>query len=277
MSIWKLMLRLSIGAALVYLLLSKLELSFAAVKVHLTELPLVLLLAALALDQLGQMLCAYRWAELSTLGGWPSKFKDTFPIYFTGMFFNMCLPTSIGGDVWRVVGLSRKTGSKSAAVASVFMDRNVGLAALLVVGLIASVSSPQFSTVEATFSFLKSSASPDGHVVVALWPLFLVLIAGFIGANAAVFSDSFCTLVIVVTKSMWLGFIGRRIEKLHHSVQAYRQPLHSYVQAFILSVLYQFTEIGVVIALACGMGIHVSWFVFGSIVTFQAVASLLPI
>lgn len=277
MSISKLILRLAIGATLVYLLLIKQELPFEAVKVHFAELPVAIVALALGLYLIGQLVCSFRWASLSTLGGRPAGFMDAWPIYFTGMFFNMCLPTSIGGDVWRVVGLSRKTGSKSAAVASVFMDRNVGLAALLVVGLVASVSSPQMSTVEATFSFLKSPATPDGHVVVALWPLFLVLIAGFIAANAAIFSDSFCALVIAVTKSMWLGFIGRRIEKLHHSVQAYRQPLQRYAQAFILSVLYQCTEIGVVIVLAYGMGIHASWFVFGSIVTFQAVASLLPI
>lgn len=269
MSIWKLLLRLSIGAALVYLLLSKLELSFDAVRVHLTELPIALLLAALTLDQLGQMLCAYRWAELSTLGGRPAKFKDTFPVYFTGMFFNMCLPTSIGGDVWRVVGLGRKTGSKSGAVASVFMDRNVGLAALLVIGLIASVAAPHICTVEATvFKQLY---------VVPIWPIFVALIIGYIGANVALFSDSFCKIVMFVTERMRLRFIGVRIEKLHNSVQVYRQPLPNYFSSFVISILYQFSEIALVVILAYGMNVNVSPLVIAAIVTFQAVAGLLPI
>lgn len=269
MSTWKLLLRLSIGAALVYLLLSKLELSFAAVKVHLTELPLSLLLGALILDQLGQMLCAHRWAELSTLGGRPAKFKDTFPVYFTGMFFNMCLPTSIGGDVWRIVGLGRKTGSKTSAVASVFMDRNVGLAALLVIGLVASIAAPKICTVEATWA--------NQLYVMPIWPIFLLLIVGFIAANVALFSDSFCKVVMFTTERMRLRFIGARIEKLHDSVQIYRQPLPRYLPSFLISILYQFSEIALVIVLAYGMNINVSPMVIATIVTFQAVAGLLPI
>ena len=263
------MLRLGIGATLVYLLLDKHELKFDDVKVHLQNLPVMFLVLALALDQLGQTLCAYRWAELSTLGGRPAKFKDTLPVYFTGMFFNMCLPTSIGGDVWRVVGLGRKTGSKSGAVASVFMDRNVGLSALLVIGLISSIASPQFSTIEATlFGF---------HLIGPIWPIFLLLIVGFVGANVALFSDSFCHAVTFVTDRLRLHFVSSRIEKLHNSVQVFRQPLPRYFSSFMVSIVYQLSEIAVVVVLARGMNVNVSPFVIATIVTFQAVASLLPI
>src|SRR4029077_6564654 len=142
MSLSKLLLRLCVGATLVYLLLYKHEVSFDAVKAHFANLSVGMVAIALALYLVGQLLSAYRWANLSTMGGRPARFGDAWPVYFTGMFFNMCLPTSIGGDVWRVVGLSRKTGSKSAAFASVFMDRNVGLSALLLVGLVSSIASP---------------------------------------------------------------------------------------------------------------------------------------
>lgn len=269
MSPWKLLLRLGIGATLVVLLLAKHELSLGEVEVHLAKLPVVLLLLALALYQLGQLLSAYRWASLSTLGGHPAKFKDTWPVYFTGMFFNLCLPTSIGGDVRRVVGLSRKTGSKSAAAASVFMDRNVGLAALLLVGLISSISSPKICTIEATI-FRHRMAGP-------IWPLFLLLIVGYICANIALFSDGFGNAVMFVTDRVRLRFIRTRIEKLHRSVQVYRQPLSSYLSNFLISMVYQFSEISVVIVLAYGMNINVSPFVIATIVTFQAVAALLPI
>src|SRR5260370_1085421 len=119
MSFWKWSIRLCLGAALVYLLLFKHELSLKDVFQDIAALPVGSLLAALLLYNLGQLLSAYRWNGLSTLGGRPATFGDVWPIYFSGMFFNICLPTSIGGDVLRVVGLSRKTGSKSASVASV--------------------------------------------------------------------------------------------------------------------------------------------------------------
>ena len=272
MSIAKLILRLGVGATLVYLLLYKHEVPFEKVRAHFAELPIAVVLLALALYLLGQLLSAYRWSNLSTMGGRPARFRDAWPVYFTGMFFNMCLPTSIGGDVWRVVGLSRKTGSKSGAFASVFMDRNVGLAALLIVGLISSIAAPKICTVEATIRPWMTEA-----VVFPLWPLFVVLLIGFVGANAAIFSDSFCHFVGYVCRGLRLGFISSRIEKLHNSVQAYRQPLPNYLSAFVLSVVYQFSEIAVVIVLAMAMGVNLSPFVFATIVTFQAVASLLPV
>ena len=139
MSVWKFLLRLSVGALLVWFLLHKHELNVRMVASHISDMHLWALLCALAIDLAGQALSAWRWGMLSRLGGRPVRFRDVLPIYFSGMFFNMCLPTSIGGDVFRVVGLGRKTGSKTAAFASVFMDRNVGLAALLLVGLIGSI------------------------------------------------------------------------------------------------------------------------------------------
>jgi uncharacterized protein (TIRG00374 family) len=269
MSLAKLLLRLCVGATLVYLLVCKHEVSFEAIKEHFANLSAGVVALALGLYLAGQLLSAYRWSRLSTMGGRPAQFADVWPVYFTGMFFNMCLPTSIGGDVWRVVGLSRKTGSKSGALASVFMDRNVGLSALLVVGLIASIAAPKLCTIEATL--FKT------NLVLPLWPLFLLLLLGFIGANVAIFSDSFCRLVTYVTTSLRLGFIGSRIEKLHNSVQAFRQPVSGYFNPFVLSIIYQLSEVAVVMVLATGMGINLSPFVFGAIVTFQAVAALLPI
>lgn len=267
MSFLKWSLRLCVGAVLVYLLLFKHELAFRNVFQHLAELPLPYVLAALALYNTCQLMSAYRWAKLSTLGGRPVQFRDVWPIFYSGMFFNICLPTSIGGDVLRVVGLSRKTGSKSAALASVFMDRNVGLGALLLVGLISSLV--VVTSVEATFRGVT-------HVF-PLWPLFLILIAGYIALNTAFFSDRFCHFVTHVIQRMRLKFISERIEKLHNSLQAYRQPLGRYGEAFAISLLYQCIETALVVVLAIGMKIHASVFVFSAMVPFQAVAGLLPI
>jgi uncharacterized protein (TIRG00374 family) len=267
MSFWKWFIRLCVGGALVYLLLFKHELTLKEVFHDLTELPVVSLLAALILYNFGQMLSAYRWGKLSTMGGRPVKFKDVCPIYFSGMFFNICLPTSIGGDVLRVVGLSRKTGSKSAALASVFMDRNVGLGALLLVGFVSSLV--VISTVEATFRGVT--------YIFPLWPLFLILMAGYAAMNAALFSDSFCRMVTYCIERMRLKFVSERIEKLHNSVLAFRMPLPRYIFSFLISILYQLSEIGVVLILAIGMKIPVSAFVLAALVPFQAVASLLPI
>jgi len=263
----KWILRLCVGAVLVYLLLFKHELAFKNVFAHLAELPVAYIIAALALYNCGQLMNAYRWSRLSTLGGKPATFADTWPVFYSGMFFNICLPTSIGGDVMRVVGLSRKTGSKSAALASVFMDRNIGLGGLLLVGFISSLL--VVTSVEASFRGVT-------HVL-PLWPLFLFLIVGYAGLNTALFSDRFCNFVTYVIKALRLKFISERIEKMHNSLQAFRKPLPRFGEAFLISFVYQCIETSVVAVLAVGMGIHTSVFVYSAMVPFQAVAALLPI
>lgn len=267
MSVWKFIVRLGVGALLVWFLLNKHELGLQMVLTRMAGMQPWLLLGALTINLAGQSLCAYRWGLLSTLGGRKARFMDVIPVYFSGMFFNMCLPTSIGGDVFRVVGLGRKTGSKSAAFASVFMDRNVGLAALLWVGLIGSIVAQ--TTVRATFFKV-----PFEYVV---WPMFVVLGIGFTLANIALFNESFYRFVTSVLTRLRLSFVINKLKPLHDALGGYHMPLSKYVPAFLISLIYQASEICLVSLLARGMGMELSPWVFCSMVTFQAVACMLPI
>jgi uncharacterized protein (TIRG00374 family) len=267
MSVLKFAMRISVGVALVAYLLYQHELEMWQVLDTMLRSPAGLLLAAVALYLLGQLLSAYRWTVLARMAGYKVAFGGLWPIYFSGMFFNMCLPTSIGGDALRVVGLSRQTGSKSAAFASVFMDRSVGLSALLLIGIVAAVFSQ--STIEATLFKVR--------YVCPVWPLFLLLIVGYVLANVCLFHDRLCDIVLAIAKRVRFGFLGDKIKKLHTSVTVYRLPLQRYLWTFLLSLVYQASEICVVWLLAYGMGIPISPWVLFALVPFQAVASLLPI
>ena len=56
-------------------------------------------------------------------------------LYFIGSFFNNFLPTSIGGDAYKVVKLGDKIGSKSDAFTATFLERFIGMLALLVISM----------------------------------------------------------------------------------------------------------------------------------------------
>lgn len=55
-----------------------------------------------------------------------------FHFSMVGMFFSQTLPSSIGGDAFRIWLASRATGDGAAAAYSVFIDRMIGLLALVV-------------------------------------------------------------------------------------------------------------------------------------------------
>jgi glycosyltransferase 2 family protein len=90
-----------------------------------------------------QLISALRWAILARPLGFATRYKDFSLYYLIGMFFNLFAPSTVGGDVTRVYYLARDGDndpekgwavSTIPAAVSVFMDRAVGMAALVWLG-----------------------------------------------------------------------------------------------------------------------------------------------
>lgn len=86
---------------------------------------------------------SYRWKVLLMAQGVDVPLSRLFACYLTGIFFNNFLPGSVGGDVYRVVGVAGYFKDKEDALPSVFMERVLGLVVLVPVSLAAfAVSFP---------------------------------------------------------------------------------------------------------------------------------------
>jgi uncharacterized membrane protein YbhN (UPF0104 family) len=120
-------------------------------------------LVALAVYLLIQGVSAVRWQLLAHTLGLGGRWRDYLAHYFVGMFFNLVLPTSVGGDVvraWYLARDKRRAGSVCdgevaipyasnsslptglAAFLSVLADRVNGFAVLIVVACMAALCSP---------------------------------------------------------------------------------------------------------------------------------------
>jgi uncharacterized membrane protein YbhN (UPF0104 family) len=89
-----------------------------------------------------QAASALRWQLLSRPLGFERTLADYTRMYFVGMFFNLFLPTSVGGDVMRAWQLRAGDDRKLHALFSVFVDRASGLFVLLCLGLAGVLASP---------------------------------------------------------------------------------------------------------------------------------------
>jgi hypothetical protein len=78
----------------------------------------------------GQWLSAWRWWLLLRPVRLDVPYLRMVAFYFIGMFFNIFLPTIVGGDAVKAILLARETGAPARSTMSVFMERNVGLFAL---------------------------------------------------------------------------------------------------------------------------------------------------
>jgi uncharacterized protein (TIRG00374 family) len=83
-------------------------------------------------------LMAYRWvALLCTIDrAVRPPLTDVIRIFFVSTFVGTFLPASIGGDAVRAYSLSRLNVGGGDAVASVFMDRMLGVASVLVMAVV---------------------------------------------------------------------------------------------------------------------------------------------
>ncbi|MBN2789206.1 MAG: flippase-like domain-containing protein [Candidatus Delongbacteria bacterium] len=81
------------------------------------------------------MISAFRWKYLLSIRNAKIKYITAFNEYLIGMFFNNFLPSSVGGDVSRMIGATKATGNKVVSVSSVIVERMVGLVALLILGI----------------------------------------------------------------------------------------------------------------------------------------------
>lgn len=121
-------------------------------------------LPGLAAVGLTTILQTWRWQWLLEVQGIRPGFLRTYAMNLVGMFFNLFLPGGTGGDLIKMYYASREApGKKAAAVLSVFMDRVVGLFALIfLAGVISAIS------------LRELWAAPELHPV--LFSLLLVLL-----------------------------------------------------------------------------------------------------
>ncbi len=98
--------------------------------------------AALAVFGVAQILSALRWQMLARPLGFEQPLSYFLGYYFIGMFFNLMLPTSVGGDVVRAWYLDHSPGRRQSAFVSVFVDRLSGLFVLLALAGLATLFSP---------------------------------------------------------------------------------------------------------------------------------------
>jgi glycosyltransferase 2 family protein len=92
---------------------------------------------------IGQLLCSERWRIFASSLDLQGSYRSFVQMYFIGMFFNIGLPSLIGGDAIKAYILSRKSGKPLyLGLASVLQDRAAGLISLFIYGSIAILLCP---------------------------------------------------------------------------------------------------------------------------------------
>lgn len=88
------------------------------------------ILGAVGLFLFSVVLNAYRWKLLARAVGFNKPLLKLVQYCYVGQFFNLFLPSTVGGDFSRCYYLSKGTGNYASAFYSVLADRALGIAVL---------------------------------------------------------------------------------------------------------------------------------------------------
>lgn len=121
----------AVSIGVIAVLLAQADMGGIASRAAQADPALLLVAGLLAFAQI--VIAAFRWmAVAGALGGRP-RFANALRLVYIGQFFNLILPSTVGGDAVRV-WLIWKSGMKGAtAAASVFVDRLTAVLGLVVV------------------------------------------------------------------------------------------------------------------------------------------------
>jgi uncharacterized protein (TIRG00374 family) len=210
----------------------------------------------------GQWLSAWRWWLLLRPVSLAVPYLRMVAFYFIGMFFNIFLPTIVGGDAVKAILLSRETGAPARATMSVFMERNVGLFALLAIATAAAFVAPPVDV--RGFNLLQ---------------LTLLVFAGFIVANIVLANRPAYRLVDYLVAMTPLARIRSRAASLYEAIVPYREARWRGVvlAATAQSFLFQGVVILVVFLNANALGIRVPVAALAVFVPLISLAGMLPI
>jgi uncharacterized protein (TIRG00374 family) len=97
---------------------------------------------------LNQIIVASRWYLLLRLQDIDIGISAAVKLTFVGFFYNNFLPGSVGGDVLRAWYVTKHTPKQVEAAISVFVDRAIGLAGLLLSAVVAFMLFPKRTEAE---------------------------------------------------------------------------------------------------------------------------------
>lgn len=217
------------------------------------------LLAAMGFYFLVAAACVWRWQLLLNGRGINIGYLRLFRYSLNGLFFGNFLPTTVGGDLMRAYLISDYCRSRSEALASVLVDRFVGLFGVIVTGIVG----------------LILVARTGEETILLKYMLF--------GIALTVLLLAFFLNKTIMRNFQWLlklPLVNRIEEKaveFYRSLYVYRRHPKEILLALVLSLLVQLGVVLSAFSIARAVGSDISLIPFFLYMPVIAAVSMLPV
>jgi len=254
---WQFGLKLAVSIGLLALLLSRTDLQ--AIGTLFRSLQIPIFFGSVLLYLVAQLLSTIRWRCLLRAEKIYLPFWRLILLYYEGMFFNLMLPTAIGGDLIRGYQVSRLTERREASMASILVERLSGFVALAIIACIAII--PAHARVGDPFVLWLTAGSA----------------AGMVALVASLLSDRLQTLFFRLLHSVGLGRFHDVIHRLYEAIQQYWTHRRALLLALGLSLVLQSLVITIFYLISLALNLSVPFLYFFLFVPLMSVIAMLPI
>ena len=180
---------------------------------------------------------ALRWRLLLSAKGIDAPLAWLTRTYFVALFAGQFLPAAIGGDAVRAVELGRRTEDAPEAVASVLIDRLVGVVSLVALALIA---------------FTLGGHAAGGVEVVLAEAAFGLAAVAILGL---LFSPGLRGLAARFLEPRVEGRQLAAGQRFYDALHSYREHRSVLAAVFVLALVVQFARMGTIWMLVKALGL----------------------
>ena len=184
-----------------------------------------------------------RWSLLLRILKKDLSFKRILISHCGGLFFNVFLPSTIGGDIARTVDLSLHTKDNSSIFATVFLDRLCGFSALVTIALSGFLYGYLFGFTR-DFRLL---------LFIAIFAILLISVFSVI-FNKRIF--------IFFNRIIRFNLLKNYLAKFHNSCYSFRSQKTVLIKAVLLSLLIQggFSVVLYFIGMSLGIKLNIAYY-----------------
>ena len=201
----------------------------------------------------------FRWVMLLKAANIYLPLKRIVISFSGGVFFNLFLPSTIGGDFMRSVDLAAHTGKTKEVVATVLLDRLSGYVGLVVLAL--------------TALGLGWRIIHDATILFSIFIITIILIAILI----TLFNSFLYVKINRMLVSPTAGRIRDSLRQLHHEVHIFRHKKKVVLKNLLLSLMVQLCAPLSFYFIALSLGIRINIIYFLIFLPIIGAITLLPI
>lgn len=204
------------------------------------------------------LMTSYRLKKVLSIQAIRVGYRKLVYLNFIGLFFNLFLPSSLGGDVVKAYYISKESGTKLKSISSIVADRLFGLTAVIFVALI---SLPFFFTQES-----------DPHLTISV----LVFASAFFLVVTLLLNQRMAKKFSFVKNLIPTQGLKQKLTDFYHTISYFRHHPKMLLTCFGLSLMVQIVAISMGYLVSNSLSLNVDFYIFLLILPVTSIISMLP-